>query len=122
MSSDQTDKVIGKELIVSKLGYWPEFCDAKLIEFRFIPYSDLGASLSVLLHYIDADKGIDLNVRIILTGISRMEFQGLAMENVVDRLELRNCGEDGLEFEIEAAAGLYGGCACEAAKVELISA
>jgi hypothetical protein len=43
------------------------------------------------------------------------------MENVVDRIKLMDSGEDGVEFEIEAAAGLYGGCACEVANIELVS-
>lgn len=121
MSSGFTNKITGKESVISKLGYWPEFCDAKFLELRFSCCGDLGTSLSMLLHYIDTDKGFDLNVRIVLVGIIHMEFHGLAMENVVDRIGLIDSGEDGVEFEIEAVAGLYGGCSCEVANIELIS-
>ncbi|QSA96125.1 Imm50 family immunity protein [Methylococcus sp. EFPC2] len=107
--------------MISKLGYWPEFCDAKFLELGFSRYSDLGTSLSMLLHYIDTDKGFDLNVRIVLVGIIQMEFHGLAIENVIDRIGLIDSGKGGVEFELEAAAGLYGGCSCEIANVELVS-
>jgi hypothetical protein len=121
MNGGSKNKITGKEHVVSKLGYWPEFCDAKFLELRFCRYSELGTSLSMLLHYIDTDKGFDLNVRIDLVGIRHMEFHCLAMENVVDRIGLKDSGEDGIEFEIESAAGLYGGCSCEAANIELVS-
>lgn len=121
MNSGLINKISGKKSVISKLGYWPEFCDAKILELKFSRPSSLWASLSMLLHYIDTDKGFDLNVRIVLGGIVHMEFHGLAMENVVDRIKLMDSGEDGVEFEIEAAAGLYGGCACEVANIELVS-
>lgn len=121
MNSGLTSKITGKESVIAKLGYWPEFCDSKFLELIFSRYGDLGASLSMLLRYIDTDKGLDLNVRIVLVGIVHMELHGLALENVVDRIGLIDSGEDGVEFEIEAAAGLRGGCSCEAANVELVS-
>lgn len=121
MNRGLTNKITGKDSVISKLGYWPEFCDAKVIELKLTRYSDLGARLSMLLHYIDTDKGLDLNVKIVLVGISHMEFHGLAMENVVDRIGLIDSGEDGVEFEIEAAAGIYGGCSCQVANIELVS-
>ncbi|KXJ01355.1 hypothetical protein AN414_21990 [Serratia marcescens] len=121
MDNGTTNKITGKESVISKLGYWPEFCDAKFLELRFNRYGDFGASLSMLLHYIDSDKGFDLNVRIVLVGISDMEFHSFAMENVVDRIGLIDSGADGVEFEIEAAAGLYGECSCEVANIELVS-
>lgn len=121
MNSGLTNKITGKESVIDKLGYWPEFCDAKVLELVFSRPSDLGPSLSVLLRYIDTDKGLDLKVKIVLVGITHMELNGLAMENVVDRIGLIDSGEDGVEFEIEAAAGLRGGCSCEVANIELVS-
>lgn len=121
MNSGIANKISGKEAVISRLGYWPEFCDAKFLELIFSRHSDLGASLSMLLHYIDTDKGLDLAVRIELVGIIRMEFHGLSLENVVDRIGLIDSGEDGVKCEIEAAAGLYGECTCEVANIELIS-
>lgn len=121
MNSGLANKISGKESVIAELGYWPEFCDAKFLEFNFRRNSDLGASVSMLLHYIDTDKGFDLNVRIVLIGINKMNFHGISLENVVDRIELVDSGKDGVEFEIEAASGLYGGCTCEVANVELVS-
>lgn len=121
MNSILSNKIIGKESVISKLGYWPEFCDAKILELQFIRYSDLGASISMLLHYIDTDKGFELNVRIVLAGIIHMKFSGLAVENVIDRIELNDSNKDGVGLEIEAAAGLYGECSCEIVNIELAS-
>lgn len=121
MNCGLTNKISGKESVISKLGYWPEFCDAKFLEVKFSRCGDSGTSLSMLLDYIDTDKGCRLNVRIVLLGIRHMEFHGLAIENIVDRIGLTDSGEDGVKFEIEAAAGLYGGCSCEVANIELAS-
>lgn len=121
MNSSLTGRIKGTESVTSKLGYWPEFCDAKFLELNFSRCSDLGASLSMRLHYIDADKGIDSVIKIVLNGIRHMEFHGLALENVIDRIGLVDCGEDGVKFEVEAAAGLYGGCSCGGAEINLVS-
>lgn len=120
MHGECTDKITGKESVIAKLGYWPEFCDAKFLEFGFCHYVGSAAHLSMLLHYIDTEKGLDLNVRIVLSGIIDMEFDDLVTENVVDRINLIP-GKDGAKCEIEAAYGLHGECSCAVAHIELVS-
>ncbi|HQQ74942.1 MAG TPA: Imm50 family immunity protein [Pseudomonadales bacterium] len=120
MNDIVSNRINGKESLISRLGYWPEFCDAKILELNFSSSRVVGASLSILLHYIDADKNLDANIRIFLEGISDVEFNELRMENVVDCIDLAE-SNDGVVFSIEACAGLSGSCACETANVQLIS-
>ncbi len=109
-----------RELIVSKLGYWPEFCDAKIVDLVFHPYTDSGTTLAIVLHYIDMDLNRDLKVKLNFRGISDMELNGLGIENIIDRLDVT--GESGdYVLEIEACAGLFGSCKCKEVDVEIIS-
>ena len=121
MVGDTPQKITGQESVISRLGYWPEFCDARFLEIQFSRHTEWGAVLSMLLHYIDADKGFDLKVKIVLVGIVHMEFNEFRVENAVDCISLMDSGEDGVKFGIEAAAGLDGECACTAANIELVS-
>lgn len=121
MCAGKNEDILGKEVLVSELGYWPEFCDAKIIDLSFRPYEDSGATLSVILHYIDMDKKMDLVVRIVLVGICKMQFDGLRVENVIDRISINKQSDGEVELEIEACAGLYGVASSRNANIELIS-
>ncbi|MCU7850405.1 MAG: immunity 50 family protein [Candidatus Thiodiazotropha sp. (ex Lucinoma kastoroae)] len=121
MCTDENEDILGKEILVSKLGYWPEFCDAKIIDLNFKPYEDAGATLSVVLHYIDMDKQMDLVIRIVLIGIYNMRLDSLGIENITDRISINKQLDGGVELEIEACAGLYGGALARNANIELIS-
>lgn len=121
MISNEHTRIRGKEILTAELGYWPEFCDAKILELTFHLYSDTGAKLSILLHYIDMDLNQDLNVKIILHSISCMNFNEFCVENVIARLGISESNEPDLFFEIEACAGLYGSCKCKELDVELVS-
>ena len=110
----------GKETIVSELGYWPEFRDAKIDELSFRPYTDSGAVLVIQLHYIDTDKHRDLHVRISLLGVHDMNFRDFRVENVIDRVVLENSNENGVYFEIEACAGFFGDCKSRVANIEIV--
>lgn len=111
----------GKQTVVTELGYWPEFCDAKIDELSFRPYTESGAVLLILLHYIDTDKRKDLNVRINLLGVHDMNFGEFREENVIDKVILENSNSNGVDFEIEACAGIFGSCKSRSAYIELIS-
>jgi hypothetical protein len=117
MNDKEHPSIEGKETLIAELGYWPEFCDAKIIELSYCPYTDDGARLSLVLHYIDMDLNRDLRVKFILYGVSDMDFEEFRTENVIDRLSI----SDSLIVEIEAATGLSGSCKCNAVAVEVIS-
>ena len=121
MKDCEHSRINGKEVLITELGYWPEFCDAKIIELIFHPHTDVGAKLTILLHYIDMDLNRDLNVNIILHSVSDMDFNEFGVENVIDRLSISESNESDLFFEIDACAGLYGSCKCKMVDVELIS-
>lgn len=117
MASSEQTNISGKSALIAELGYWPEFCDAKIIEVVFHPYIDDGAELILLLHYIDMDLNRDLKVRVIFHGISDMNFSEFGTENVIDRLSI----SDSLVVEIESAVGLSGRCQCKSVDVEIVS-
>lgn len=117
MNNTDHSIIKGKETLIAELGYWPEFCDAKILELIFCPYTNNGARLSLILHYIDMDLNRDLHVRIILHDVLDMNFNELRNENVIDRLSI----SDFLIVEIEAATGLSGCCKCKAVDVEVIA-
>ena len=117
MISTDHSIIKGKETLIAELGYWPEFCDAKIHELVFCPYSDNGARLSLMLHYIDMDLNRDLNIRVIFHDVLDLNFNELRTENVIDRLSI----EDSFVVEIEAATGLSGCCKCKAIEVEVIT-
>lgn len=117
MASSEQTIISGKSALVAELGYWPEFCDAKIIEVLFCPYTDDGAELALLLHYIDMDLNRDLKVKIIMHGISDMNFSEFRTENVIDRLSI----SDSFTVEVEAAVGLSGCCQCKSVDVEVVS-
>jgi hypothetical protein len=121
MCASDNEDILGKDILVSKLGYWPEFCDAKIIDLSFKPYEDSGATLSIVLHYIDMDKKKDLVVRIVLIGICNMRFDSLGVENVIDRICINKQSDGVVELEIEACAGIYGEASSRNANIELIS-
>ena len=119
MAGPISNRISGKDTLVDKLGYWPEFCDAKILELNFCVYG-LDTSIVMLLHYIDSDRKLDARVKLILHGISDLEFNELRIENVVDHIDLNEL-KHGIEFRIEACAGFYGGCSCQSAVVQLVS-
>jgi hypothetical protein len=107
----------GRDTLISELGYWPEFCDAKIMELTFYPYTDDGTQLSLVLRYIDMNLNRDLHVKIILYGILDMNFNEFRTENVIDKLSI----SDSIIVDIEAAAGLSGFCKCKSVDIEVIS-
>lgn len=109
--------ISGADVLVAELGYWPEFCDAKITELLFQSCADTGANLSLTLRYIDMDKNRDLIVKVVFYGVSNVNFDGLRSDNVIDKLSVSSS----FEIEIESAAGFYGSCKCKLVSAELIS-
>ncbi|NJA06620.1 hypothetical protein HC024_12940 [Methylococcaceae bacterium WWC4] len=117
MNNKDQSLIEGKESIISELGYWPEFCDAKVIQLEYFAYTDSGAKLSVVLHYIDMDMNRDLCVKFTFHGVFEMDFQDFKAENVIDKLSISNF----YIVYIEAATGLSGYCKCKAIDVNILS-
>lgn len=107
----------GRDKLISELGYWPDFCDAKIFELIFRRNAETGVELSLTLQYIDVELNRELLVRIVFYGVSNMRFDELTIDNVIDKLSIN----DSLVIEIEAAIGLFGHCKCKAIDVDVLA-
>jgi len=107
----------GRDKLISELGYWPDFCDAKVFELIFRKDAEAGLELSLTLQYIDMELNHELLVKIVFHGVSNMRFDELMIDNVIDKLSI----SDSLVVEIEAAIGLFGHCKCKTIDVDVIA-
>ena len=117
MSNTDQLNIKGRDKLISELGYWPDFCDAKVFELVFRRDAEAGLELALTLQYIDMELNRDLLVKIVLHGVLNMRFDELTIDNVIDKLSI----SDSLVVEIEAAIGLFGHCKCKAIDVDVIA-
>ncbi len=103
--------IANSEAVISHFGYWPEFADASVVRFLF----EVPGAISFTVRYGDATTGKSGEVDLRFSGVTRAEINELRGQNVLDRLVVSR-GEC-LEVRLEAAYGLYGSFACEAAAV-----
>lgn len=99
------------DIVVSYFGYWPEFCDGKILSFLY-EAPDL---LQLAISYIDADKALGAQIQFRFVGVSDVNFSELRSENVIDSLRLME--GDPNRVELEAAYGLAGSFNFQAAEV-----
>ena len=99
------------ELVEDFFGYWPEFADAKVVNFG---WAQPGA-IELALHYIDAARGKDAVVNLRFSGVSNVGLTDLMSENVVDCLSI-SPGPP-VAVELEACYGLAGTFQCSAVEV-----
>lgn len=97
--------------IESYFGYWPLFCDAKIINFSLAEYG----VLILALRYSDADKNISAEINIKFSEVSQMELSELRTENVID--ELRIPEKLPGQVVLEACFGVHGKFICSAVEV-----
>ena len=102
-------------LVESHFGYWPDFADAKIVEFSWAK----SGSLCLALHYIDAEQPKNATVWLQFSGVSELDLSELRSENVLDSLRL-TCGEPML-VELEPCYGLGGSFRCSAVKVTKVA-
>lgn len=116
MSNTDQLSIKGRDKLISELGYWPDFCDAKICELFFRRGAEAELELSLTLQYIDMELNRELLVKIVLHGVLTMRFDELTIDNVIDKLSI----SDSLVVEIEAAIGLFGHCKCKAIDIDVI--
>lgn len=103
--------IANSEAVISHFGYWPEFADASVLRFLF----EAPGVISFTVRYGDAMTGRAGEVNLRFSGVTRAELNELREQNVLDALVVSH-GER-LEVRLEAAYGLYGSFACDAAAV-----
>lgn len=106
------------ELVKSYFGYWPKFCDAKIISLA-IDFQK--QNISVSLFYIDADINKKANVRLLFNGAKEIELNELLQQNILDQLNIKHTNDGNLLVSIEACYGLVGSFICNNVEVESIS-
>lgn len=97
--------------VIEYFGYWPQFCDAKVQSFAFIP----PRTIKLSLFYIDSDKNKRAEIELVFSGVTDMELNELRTENVIDELSIRE--GSATEVSIEAAFGLCGSFSCAKGEV-----
>ena len=88
-------------LVKDHFGYWPEFADAKVVNFSWAQ----PGQIDLALHYVDADQGKDAIISLRFSGVSDVELSDLKSENVVDCLS----PSPGIPISVELVA-CYGLC------------
>ena len=99
------------ELVEDFFGYWPDFADAKVVDFGWT----LPGGIELALHYIDAGRGKDAVVKLRFSGVSNVRLTDLMSGNVVDCLSISRGPP--FAIEIEACYGLAGTFQCSAVEV-----
>jgi hypothetical protein len=117
MSNTDQLNIKGRDKLISELGYWPDFCDARICELFFRRDAEAGLELSLTLQYIDMELNLELFVKLSLHGVFNMKFDNITIDNVIDKLSI----SDAFVIEIEAAIGIFGHCKCKAIDVDVIT-
>nr|WP_295074813.1 Imm50 family immunity protein [uncultured Roseateles sp.] len=97
--------------LVSYFGYWPEFCDAKIVLISFEPQS----SIVMRIAYIDVDRGCAATIELKFSGVSEIALTDLLSENVIDSLRLSQGSP--VRVILDACYGLQGSFTCQAVEV-----
>ncbi len=67
-------------------GYWPKFCDAKILSFVFNKTKERICSIRLRIYYIDADQNKSALIEILFNNVSKLEINNIFTENVLDEL------------------------------------
>jgi len=100
--------------LVSYFGYWPEFCDAKIVSISLEPQS----SIVMRIAYIDVDRGCAATIELKFSGVSEIALTDLLSENVIDSLQLSQGNP--VRVILDACYGLQGSFTCQAVEVSSV--
>lgn len=117
MSNTDQLNIKGRDKLISELGYWPDFCDAKICELFFRRATEAGLELSLTLQYIDMELNRELFIKLYFHGVLSMKLDNITIDNVIDKLSI----SDSLVIDIEAATGIFGHFKCKAIDVDIIT-
>ncbi len=110
--------IINGDRVRSLFGYWPQFCDARIIALSVVWDARNSLSLTTSLSYIDSEKNVAADVEIFFLKISALNLTDLLDDNVLDELVIAESSMDGiLDVEIMACYGLAGSFKCEEVNV-----
>lgn len=113
----------GKNTVSSFFGYWPLFCDAKLLALSFSRKTS--RNLVCIFHYIDSDQKKYADIQLVFIGVKNFELSDFFFENIVDEIVISNhntssSDETNFYVEIESAYGLRGYIECASIEARML--
>lgn len=113
--------VKNSDKVKSLFGYWPQFCDARVVALSMKRLANKNYSLVVTLSYIDSEKSVAAEVEISFSGVSAINLSSFLDDNVLDELIItESSANGGVEISILACCGLAGSFRCESAEVTCV--
>ncbi len=107
-------KIGNDEKIIAKFGYWPKFCDAKIISLNF-NFKSMEVELTI--HYIDSDRDVQSIIKFHFSQVSQYNLGDIMEDNVLDELSIRKSGAGSIEVILDSCYGLNGNFLCKSAQV-----
>ena len=108
------------EKVISYFGYWPEFCDAKILSFHLMK-SDKDIRLIIKLKYIDSDLNKSAGIELTFESVRGLNINNIFDENVIDLITIRRPeGDQGYSISIEACSGCSGEFYCNGISSDLM--
>lgn len=107
-----------REKVKLLFGYWPQFCDARIVAFSIKRVAHKNYLLNISLSYIDSEKSVAAVVEISFYGVSVINLNSFLDDNVLDELIIADSSIHG-EFEVTIfpSCGLGGRFQCESIEV-----
>ena len=107
-------KFLNEDKVVKKFGYWPQFCDAKLLKLNF---DFISMDVEMIIHYIDSDKDIQSNIKLYFSQVTDYGLRDIMEDNVLDELSIKQIDTGSIEVNLNSCYGLNGTFLCKSAEV-----
>lgn len=107
-------KIVNRDKVISKFGYWPKFCDAKIVNFFFDATTK---KIGLTIDYIDVDKNKQSEVEFVFIGVFDVNLSDFFEENVLDELAFVKDDTNFYEIILDACYGLNGKFFCNSIQV-----
>ena len=113
--------VKNSEQVKDLFGYWPQFCDARVVALSITLLASKRYSLTMVLSYIDSQSSVAAEIEIYFSGVSAINFNSFLDDNVLDELSIVESSSKKGVFNVSVLAcfGLTGSFECR--KVEVVS-
>lgn len=103
--------IAGRHQVEAYFGYWPEFCDGRIVGFSY----SRPAELRLVVSYSDVENGKRAEVHLRFLGARELELENLRTENVLDALRIVEGSRT--VVTLEGCYGLDGSFTCDGVEV-----
>lgn len=105
-------KFRGKQSLINYFGYWPKFCDAKILGIKFKTTSIKTVEVLIELRYLDANNGLGGQFKLHAMGVSEIKIDDIQLQNVIEEIEFFQQATNAILININAISGLTGSILC----------